>query len=267
MSLFHLLLVSAIQGLTEFLPISSSGHLALIPILTGLRDQGLAIDVAAHTGSIGAVLLYFRADFAKIIAGVVELAHGDSRSAGARLALGLIFATIPVVLAGAAIKLSGFDVHMRKLEVIGIATIAFGILLLWSDRSGKQVKSVSDWTVRDALIFGFWQIAALIPGASRSGVTITAARFCGYVRQDAVRISMLMSLPVIIAATTLSFFELAASGHGMTLTQAGLVVVFSFSAALVSLYFLMGMLRWFSFTPFVIYRFILGGALLTLAWL
>ena len=267
MTTFHLLLVAVIQGVTEFLPVSSSGHLVLIPLLTGLPDQGLAVDVAAHAGTLGAVVLYFRREFGSAVLGALDLAQGRTRTANARLALCLVIATVPVVIAGAAVKLTGFDAMLRSLHVIGFATLGFGVLLYWSDRARRTEKSSPDWNYRDAVIFGMWQIAALIPGASRSGVTITAARMCGYNRTDAVRLSMLMSLPVICAATALTSMEMIAAGDGIAAKDAALVAGLSFVAALVVLAFLMRMVRRFSFTSFVIYRIFLGILLLTLAWM
>ena len=267
MTTFHLLLVAVVQGLTEFLPISSSGHLILIPRLTDLPDQGLTVDIAAHTGTLGAVVLYFRREFGNAVLGVLDLAQGRTQTDNSRLALCLVIATIPVVIVGAAVKLTGFDAMLRSLHVIGIATLGFGVLLYWSDQAHRSVKSSQNWTIRDAAIIGIWQIAALIPGASRSGVAITAARMCGYSRQDAARLSMLMSLPVICAATALTLLELIAAGDSIAVKQAAAVAGLSFVAALATLALLMRMVRMYSFTPFVIYRVVLGILLLTLAWL
>ncbi len=267
MTTFHLLLVAVIQGMTEFLPVSSSGHLVLIPLLTGLPDQGLAVDVAAHTGTLGAVVLYFRREFGYAALGAMDLAQGKTNTAHSRLALCLVIASIPVFIAGAAVKLTGFDAMLRSLEVIGFATLGFGVLLYWSDKAHRTEKSSLVWNTRDALIFGIWQIAALIPGASRSGVTITAARMCGYNRTDAVRLSMLMSLPVICGATALTLIEMIAAGDDIVAREALVVAGLSFSAALTVLAFLMRIVRRFSFTSFVIYRIVLGILLLTLAWM
>lgn len=267
MTTFHLLLVAAIQGMTEFLPVSSSGHLVLIPLLTGLPDQGLTVDVAAHTGTLGAVVLYFRREFGCAALGALDLARGKTKTANSRLALCLVIASIPVIIAGAAVKFTGFDAMLRSLEVIGFATLGFGVLLYWSDRTHRTDKSSLVWNARDAVVFGIWQVAALIPGASRSGVTITAARMCGYNRADAVRLSMLMSLPVICGATALTLIELIAAGDDVVAAEALAVAGLSFLAALAVLTFLMRFVQRFSFTSFVIYRLVLGILLLTLAWM
>lgn len=265
--LLHLCLLAAVQGITEFLPISSSGHLALIPLLTGLRDQGLTVDVAAHAGSLGAVIFYFRNEVGKICRGFIDLVRGRHASADARLALCLIAATVPVVIAGALIRIAGFDQELRNLSVIGLATMGFGVLLYWSDNTRPTTRTAEGWTLRHAVIFGLWQMAALIPGASRSGVTITAARLCGYGRKDAVRLAMLMAIPVIGAACVLSLLEVIAAGDGIALREAALVAALSFAFALAALALMIGMLRRFSFAPFVYYRVLLGCVLLAIAWL
>ena len=266
MTLFHLALVALVQGVTEFLPVSSSGHLVLIPLLTGLKDQGLSIDIAAHAGSLGAVLLYFRRDVVRTAAGIADLARGSSGSADARLAICLGCATIPVVIAGGIVKLTGLDEILRSLQVIGLATLGFGIILYWADKSKPAAKPASDWNLKDAAVLGLWQVFALIPGASRSGVTMTAARICGYGRRDAARLSMLMSIPVIAAASLLTLAEIIAAGDGIALRSTAIAAALSFAAALAAVAAMMELLKRFSFTPFVIYRVILGAWLLAIAW-
>lgn len=266
MTLFHLFLIAFIQGVTEFLPISSSGHLVLIPLLTGLSDQGLNIDIAAHTGTLGAVIVYFWRDASRAATGMAALLYPSQRqSPHARLAFCLIAATIPVVIVGAIIKLFGFDEILRNLHVIAVATIFFGIVLFWADKSQPLVKSTADWNSRDAIIFGCWQVIALIPGASRSGVTMTAARICGYHRQDAARLSMLMSIPVITAATFLAIAEFIAASDALPVQEAAIVAALSFVFAYLAVAAMMALLQRFSFTPFVIYRLVLGCGLLAFA--
>ncbi|MEO1613297.1 MAG: undecaprenyl-diphosphate phosphatase, partial [Pseudomonadota bacterium] len=196
MPIVDLAILAIVQGLTEFLPISSSGHLALYPLLTGRPDQGLQIDVAVHVGSLFAVLLYFRADVAAAIRGGFRVLGGDVRSEEARLALLLILATIPVVIAGLALSLSGMGGALRSLAVIGWATLIGGVLLWAADRFGAEARD--EWRWRDAALMGLAQCFALIPGMSRSGVTMTAARGLGLTRTAAARFSMLMSIPTII---------------------------------------------------------------------
>jgi len=266
MTVFHIFLVAIIQGLTEFLPISSSGHLILLPKLSGMTDQGLVIDVAVHVGTLFAVVLYFWSDVRAAITGLPQALTGRSDTHGARLAQLLIIATIPVIVAGLLLKLSGYDEHLRSLTVIGWATLIFGLLLYWSDQTGRATKFAADWSFADAIVLGLWQAIALIPGTSRSGITITGARFLGYRRQDAARISMLMSIPTIIASGTLIAAEAAARADVAALRDGALAAVFAFIAALAALSVMMRLLKSVSFTPYVLYRIVLGVVLLAIAY-
>ena len=266
MSLFHLFLVAVIQGLTEFLPVSSSAHLILLPNLTGLEDQGQVIDVAVHVGTLFAVILYFRQDVALGLSGLPRLVRGKIDTPGARLAFLLVIATIPVVLAGLILNLSGLDQAMRSTAVIGWAMLIFGIVLYWTDQRGGSAKSTSDWSLKDAVIMGLWQAVALIPGTSRAGITITAARSLGYGRSDAARIAMLMSIPTIFASGVLLAVEVAASADIAAARDGAIAAVFAFVAALIALSLMMRLLRTISFTPYVIYRVVLGLILLLIAY-
>ncbi len=260
----HLILVAIVQGITEFLPVSSSGHLILVPNLTGLDDQGLVIDVAVHVGTLGAVVLYFRRDVARAAAGLLRIR--DTSDPDARLALGLIVATIPVILAGLILKLTGTDESLRSVAVVGWATLIFGLVLYWSDQRGGAHKTARDWTVRDAIAMGLWQVLALIPGTSRSGITITGARYLGYERADAARLAMLMSIPTILASGALIGLEVVSTMDGAAARDSAIAAVFAFIAALAALHFMMRLLRSVSFTPYVVYRVFLGFALLIYAY-
>lgn len=266
MSLLHLLLVAVIQGLTEFLPVSSSAHLILLPNLTGLADQGQAIDVAVHVGTLGAVVLYFRSDVRRALSGVPRLIRGQIDTPEARLALGLVVATVPVVVAGLVLKLTGVDDMMRSTAVIGWTMLLFGFVLYWTDQKGAEERTADGWTLRHALTMGLWQAVALIPGTSRSGITISAARLLGYQRHDAARLSMLLSIPTILASGTLLGMEVAATADLETAKSAAIGAVFAFVAALLALAFMMRLLRSVSFTPYVIYRCVLGLILLWIAY-
>ena len=266
MPILHLILVAVIQGITEFLPVSSSGHLILLPNLTGLEDQGQMIDVAVHVGTLGAVVLYFRTDVARAISGLARIANRDLDNANARLALGLIIATMPVVLAGLGLKLSGLDDALRSVAVVGWATLIFGIVLYWADQTSGEEKTAEAWTLRDALSMGVMQALALIPGTSRSGITITAGRKLGYARGDAARLAMLMSIPTIIASGALLGLEVALNMDAAAARDAAVAALFAFFAALAALTFMMRLLRSVSFTPYVIYRIALGIVLLLVAY-
>jgi len=255
-------MIAMIQGLTEFLPVSSSAHLILLPALTGAADQGLAIDVAVHVGTLFAVIAYFRRDVGQAALGTLQLLRGRIETPAARLALHLLIATLPVVGAGLMFKLTGLDDLLRSVEVIGWAMIIFGLVLYWADRTGPIVLSSRDWKAKDALIMGFAQALALIPGTSRSGITITAARRLGYGREGAATLAMLMSIPTIIASGTLLGSDVIASAD-WEVARAGLIAAgFSFIAALVALTLMMRLLRSVSFTPYVWYRIFLGVVLL-----
>ena len=266
MSLFYLLLVATIQGLTEFLPVSSSGHLALLPALTGQPDQGLAIDIAVHVGSLFAVILYFWTDVKIAAHGSLRLMKGKVDTKGAFLALCLVTATIPVVLAGLALKLSGFDSALRSVAVIGWTMIGFGLVLYWADRTGSAEKTADRWTIRDAAAMGLAQVLALVPGTSRSGITITAARKLGYDREGAAKLAMLMSIPTIIASGLILSIEVVGTANWAMARDASIAAVFAFAAALLALSLMMKLLRSESFTPYVIYRVVIGIVLLVYAY-
>ncbi|OWU85845.1 UDP pyrophosphate phosphatase [Oceanicola sp. 22II-s10i] len=266
MSLLELFLLAVIQGVTEFLPISSSAHLILLPKLTGMQDQGQLIDVAVHVGTLGAVILYFWRDVAEGLAGIPRMLTGRIDTPGSRLAFLLAVATVPVILFGLALKLTGLDDAMRSAKVIGWTMLIFGIVLWWSDRDPPEDKLDTDWTLKDAVIMGLWQAIALIPGTSRSGATITGALFLGYTRQDAAKLSMLMSIPTIIASATLLFGEVAAHADMAAARNGAIAAVLAFGSALVALSLMMRLLRTVSFTPYVIYRIVLGIGLLIWAY-
>ena len=266
MTLFHIFLVATIQGLTEFLPISSSGHLILLPKLTGMPDQGLMIDVAVHVGTLFAVVFYFWSDVRLAIIGLPRMLIGRIDTPGARLALLLLVATIPVIVFGLFLKLSGLQDGLRSLTVIGWTTIIFGLLLYGSDQIGQRDRKTGDWSLWDAVKMGFWQTVALIPGTSRSGIVITGARFLGYERQDAARISMLMSIPTIAASGILLAGEAALEADIAVLREGAIAAALAFVAALLALTFMMRLLDRVSFTPYVIYRLVLGSALLFIAY-
>ena len=169
MALFDLIVLAVIQGITEFLPISSSGHLALWPLLTGRPDQGQVLDIGVHLGTLVAVCLYFRADLARLFAGAGHILTGRFRTPEARLAWLLALATVPAVVAGLALTLGGHSDALRSVAVIGWATLLGGILLWLADRLGGQARGGSGWSVSDAILMGLAQALALIPGTSRSG--------------------------------------------------------------------------------------------------
>ena len=266
MPLLTLVLVALIQGITEFLPVSSSGHLILLPSLTGMEDQGQVIDVAVHVGTLFAVILYFWSDVRLALGGLVRLLRGKIDTQGAFLALCLVLATIPVVIFGLILKLTGWDDALRSIAVIGWTMLIFGIVLYWADQTGKTERTAKEWTLRHAVTMGLWQAISLIPGTSRSGITITAARRLGYTREDGAKLSMLMSIPTIIAAGTLASVEVIATANAQAAKDGAIAAVLSFIAALFALSLMMKLLKSVSFTPYVIYRVALGLILLWIAY-
>lgn len=266
MALTHLLILALIQGVTEFLPISSSGHLILLPNLTGMEDQGQVIDVAVHVGTLFAVILYFWRDVKVVTVGSTRLIRGKIDTQGAFWALCLILATIPVILFGLILNLTGLDDALRSTAVIGWMMLIFGIVLYWADQTGPVEKTATQWSIKDAAIMGLWQALALIPGTSRSGITITAGRQLGYDRESAARLAMLMSIPTIIASGTLLGVEVVQTADMAAARDGAIAAVFSFLAALAALALMFKLLKSVSFTPYVIYRVILGIILLLIAY-
>ncbi len=268
MPLLHLILLAIIQGVTEFLPISSSAHLILLPNLTNLQDQGQLIDVAVHLGTLVAVMTYFWRDMLRILNGLLELSRRKANSADAQLALCLIVATVPAVLFGLGLKLTGFDLAMRdNVALIGWAMLGFGLLLWWADRTADRPKPATEWSLRQSIILGLWQALALIPGTSRAGITITGARLMGYQRRDAARLSMLMSVPIILAAGGLSSLDVIGTVETSALGDAAIAAGFAAVSAFIALGLMMRLLKSISFTPYVIYRVILGAGLILWAYL
>jgi len=262
--LLQTLVLALIQGLTEFLPISSSAHLILVPVLTGWPDQGLAFDVAVHLGTLAAVVIYFRDEIVRMTrAGVGSLA--GRWSPDARLAWAVVLGTLPVVVVGGLGK-SFIETALRGPVVIGITAIVFGLALWWADGAGRRARD--EYTVgwREALFVGLAQALALIPGTSRSGITITAGLMLGLTREAAARFSFLLSIPTLVASSVLVGRDLAASGAPVDWTT----LLVGAAVAGVSAYLCIGaFIRLLSRTgmlPYVIYRVVLGIVLLALFW-
>jgi undecaprenyl-diphosphatase len=262
--LTQLIVLAIVQGLTEFLPVSSSGHLALLPMVTGWPDQGLPMDVAVHVGTMFAVCIYFWRDLWAMIVGLTRLVRGR-RDPGARLALQIILATIPTLGAAWA-----FDKYigdtLRQMVVIGWTTVGYAILLFVVDKACMTIKRVEHASYGDAILIGLAQILALVPGTSRAGITMTMARLLGYERIEAARFSMLLSVPTIMAGGVWLVLKLQET-QNIALTQdAALGIAFSFIAGLLAIAVMMAWLKRASFTPFVIYRLILGSIVLAVAY-
>ncbi len=277
MTFLQLLIIAVVQGITEFLPISSSGHLILIPFLTEFPDQGPLIDVAVHVGSLLAIIVYFFKD-------VVVLARGGFASVGIgnapserKLFWWIVLGTIPAVAFGLAIKLGVFNsfvetmfgitvIHddlmssIRFTDLIATNLIVYGLLLGLADYLGKESKNFEDMTWRDGLIVGIAQALAIIPGTSRSGVTMTAARALGYKRVEAARFSFLLSIPAVAGAGVLIVPEIFEAGMDLAV-DALIAGVLTFISAFLTMAFLMNFLKRASMLVFVLYRVAMGCAL------
>ncbi len=262
MLLLHIVILAIVQGISEFLPVSSSGHLVLLPYLAGWQDQGRNIDIAVHVGTLGAVLVYFWRDIWAILAGFAG-GRRRERRAGRALGIHLLVSLPPVLVAGALLVTFAPDLFRSPL-IVAWTMLIFGVLLWLADRVGMTVRRIEHMTVGSAFIIGAAQVLALVPGTSRSGITMTAARFLGFERGEAARFSMLMSIPVIIAAGAVAARDMAQSGEPILTGDAGLAAAISFVTALFSIAILMLMLKRVSFAPFVIYRLFLGVVLLVL---
>jgi len=264
MEIWHIIILAIIQGITEFLPISSSAHLILFPQLTGLSDQGVAFDVALHVGTLLAVLAYFRKDLAPLLhAWLSSLRTRQCHTAECRLIWGVLVGTIPVGLLGLAISTLDLDVLLREPLIIASSTIVFGLLLWAADALYMQKRDEYSLTWQDILLIGMAQALALIPGTSRSGVTITAALFLGLKRESAARFSFLLSIPVILLAGGVETVELMQHDAPFENWFALLLgVVFSGISAYLCIHAFIKLLNSIGMLPFVIYRLILGFVLL-----
>ncbi len=276
--IFYLVLLAIIQGITEFLPVSSSGHLILLPKLINHADHGLSIDVAAHLGTLVAVLIYVRAELRTIVSAIknlilkklnsnisISVAQITSDTQSLKLLKLIIIATIPVIIAGFFISL--FEPSfLRLIQTVALANLVFAAFLWHSDTTSKTDRKLSDLRIKDALIIGCAQMLALIPGTSRSGITMTLARYLEFERISAARFSLLLAIPVIIAAGFLQMLKLYRAEDALIGISALLVAVLSCIIALLAVH---GMMRWIQradFRLFVYYRIALGLLLLAVSF-
>ena len=265
MLILQIVVLALIQGITEVLPISSSGHLLLVPALTGWKDQGVLTDVMVHMGSFLAVVVYFWKDCINLTMGFIDMLRGRTNAWG-RLALLIVVGTIPAVVVGIILDKIGFMDMVRHMPVIvAWNAIIFGILLYVCDRFGLSIRRMADMTWTPALIIGVAQAVAIIPGVSRSGITMTAARALGFERPEAARFAFLLGIPAIAGAGVLHLGEAAATGVTITIPMI-LTMVLTFFVALGTITVLMKLVRHVSFLPFAIYRVALGVVLLAMIY-
>ena len=263
MPLLHLVALAVIQGVTEFLPVSSSGHLILIPQILNWPYQSIVIDVAVHVGTLGAVLVYVRRDVIAMSLGLYRRLRG-LQDPQCTLFLQIVLASLPVIGAGYLVS-QHLGSSLRTIEIIAWSTAGFGLLLAVADRFGQHGYRLQHMRYRTALLIGCCQVLALIPGASRSGVTMTAARMAGFDRPASARFSLLLAIPAILGAGTLEGVKLYRQGGLALGIDAAIAAGLAFVTALLSITLMMAWLRRAGFMPFVAYRLIIGGALL--AWI
>ena len=256
----QLVVLAIVQGLTEFLPISSSGHLLLVPAAFSWSDQGMAFDVAVHFGSLAAVLLYFRSDIVALLNGSVQLLGGNVATNESRMALAIGLGTIPAAIAGVTLA-DWIGANLRSPSVIAVTLSGYAVLMLLADRFGRRERQITEVSVKDALLIGLAQALALVPGTSRSGVTITAAMALGFKRVDAARFSFLLAVPVIMLAAGYELFVLLNANAQVAWGQLGLGAAISAVVAYASIELFMRFVSRVGLMPFAIYRFVLAAVI------
>jgi len=250
-------LIGVIQGVTEFLPVSSSGHLVLFAQLTKWEDQGLFTDIAVHFGTLFAVLIYLRTDIYYFVTNIFQFKIFEDQ-----IILKVILATLPAIIFGYFIY-DYVSLYFRSIQLIALSSIVFAIILFFADRVKMESKSWNKITYIEAFVVGLFQVLAFIPGASRAGVTITGARLLGYDRINAASFSMILSIPIILASMTLSFINIFNEEYVVVnLYQSFSAALVAFITALLSIIFLMRFIKKANFNIFIIYRIILGIILL-----
>lgn len=258
MSWLQTIVLAVVQGLTEFLPISSSGHLVLLPSIFGWADQGLTFDVAVHFGSLIAVCTYFRTDLLALVRGATIQLVGRGKSPESFMAICIVAGTVPAAIAG--LLLAGWiEANLRSPYVIVFTLSGYGLLMALADRLGRRERVIASVGLKDAIMIGIAQALALVPGTSRSGVTISAAMMLGLQRQDAARFSFLLSAPVILLASMYESLVLVTEGTKVAWTQLGVAILISALVAYLSIDFFMRFVNAIGLLPFALYRLALAG--------
>ena len=261
MSHFEAFALALIQGLTEFLPISSSAHLILPSAILGWADQGLAFDVAVHVGTLAAVIGYFRKEVVALLRAWLGSIFKGRRCGEAKLAWMIVLATIPACLFGLFMK-DIIELYLRSAWVIAGTTIFFGLLLWWVDRRATQQDDEYQANWKRSLFIGLAQAAAMIPGTSRSGATMTAALHLGFTREAAARFSFLMSIPIILLAGGYLGMKLVSSGEAVEFSALSIGLAVSFISAYACIHVFLKLVTRLGMLPFVIYRLLLGAGLI-----
>ena len=262
MEWLQIIILSLVQGITEFLPISSSAHLILTPRVFGWTDQGLAFDVAVHVGTLIAVITYFRAELYQMLVACVIGASGDCHHRDARLTGHVVIATVPAVIVGGVFH-DFIASSLRTPIIIAVTTIGFGLLLLLANRERSNAQDEYSISLKLALGIGLAQVLAFIPGTSRSGITMTAAVLLGMHRDSAARFSFLLSIPLILGGGLYKTLLLYQGDQPVLWGSLLLGIILSAISAFACIHWFLQFIQKFSFTPFVIYRLLLGAVLLT----
>jgi len=250
----EILILSVIQGISEFIPVSSAAHLVLISKYYAFANQNLLIDICLHLGSLVAIILYFRKDFSNFVKNKLFLTK-------------ILIGTIPIIPVGFILFQSGAMEQIRSLEIIAWASLVFGILLYISDKSKITNKIDTNFTNKSAIIIGIFQILALIPGVSRSGITITAARLLGFNRFDSAKVSFFLAIPALTAASFLGIYNIYKVGSEELNFLAIIAVIFSIIFSYITIALFLNFIKKFSLNVFIIYRLILSLLLLYIVYL
>ena len=259
MPLLHIIIIAITQGITEFLPISSSGHLVLLHSTFGQTnaEANLTLDIAVHVGTLFAVLIYFHRDIKTMLIGILKLVTGQTDHAGSRLAMMILVSSLPVILAGLILHM--IDPYwLRNPWIVASTTLIFGALLWFIDDLKSEERTAETMHLKDALLIGLAQMLALIPGTSRSGITMTAARFLGFTRIESARYSLLLSIIAISGAGIMGAKDLIAMNSLTLTTDITIAAALSFATALAAIALMMKWLSTQSFKIFALYRIILG---------
>ena len=262
---FHIFFIAIVQGITEFLPISSSAHLIMIPYIMKVSDQGVLIDISVHLGSLLALIIFFKKESVILFKGLIQFFSLKWQKEEFFLLLKIIIATIPICLFGLIFKIYRLDIIVRSIELIGWTMIIFGIILFYADKIGKEKKSLKNLSFRESLFIGFFQAFALIPGVSRSGISITGFRIFGYNKYDAIKISLMMSIPTILLSAFFISPEILEEKN-ISIIEILIPFILSFITAFVTLKVMVRYVYVFGFSPYVIYRIFLGIILLSMAY-
>ena len=254
LSSVEILILSIIQGVSEFLPISSIAHLVLVSKYYVFNNQNLLIDICLHLGSLLAIIIYFRDDLFNFVK-------------NKKFLIKILIGTIPIIPIGYIFFQTGIINQLRNLEVIGWTSFAFGILLYISDKTKIKKKIETDFSNKSAIFIGMFQVLALIPGVSRSGITITSGRLLGFNRYDSAKVSFLLSIPTLLAASILGIYNIYREASPELNFLAIIAVIFSFIFSYLTIMIFLNFIKKFSLKIFVVYRIIISILILSIVYL